>query len=50
MALPQTDHVAFTEAIHTEDMAVFKESLNKMIETQKIKTMLLTQESLADIL
>lgn len=33
MPLPQTDHVAFTEAIHTEDMTIFKESLNKMIET-----------------
>lgn len=28
---PQTDHVAFTESIHTEDMGIFHASVERMI-------------------
>jgi|688.fasta_scaffold303766_1 hypothetical protein len=43
MPIPQTDHVAFTEAIHTEDMTAFGQAVNKMIEGEKIKSMLIAQ-------
>ncbi len=50
MPIPQSDHVAFTQAIHTQDMNIFDQAVTKMLETDKIKAMLISQQSLSDIL
>lgn len=43
MPIPQSDHVAFTQAIHTQDMNIFDQAVTKMLETDKIKAMLISQ-------
>lgn len=40
---PQSDHVAFTEALHCEDRTIFNLSVNRMLEFDKIKNMLIGQ-------
>jgi hypothetical protein len=47
---PQTDHVAFTEALHAEDMELFAQAGARVAEGEKVKNMLIGQESLCDIL
>ena len=43
VVIPQTDHVAFTESIHTEDLGIFHQTLERMIEGDKVKAMLKNQ-------
>jgi hypothetical protein len=40
--LPAVDHVAFAEAVHSEDEQSFGAAVNKMIEGDRIRAMLIS--------
>ena len=43
ITIPQYDHGSFTDALHAEDMQSFNDALGKIVEVDKIKSMLAGQ-------
>lgn len=50
ITIPHCDHGSFTDALHAEDMPSFNEALARVVEVDRVKSMLAGQEGLADLL